>query len=250
MEGGVVVLADRLYKISVFGEFDSIQPDPDTILVFMEYFGSKGFVPSLYIEVIASPNAAMQKQRIALVTNNGGRKISIGSNRIDIEFIQTVDIAFSKEERDSFNSFASDAIDFIFSRFSKASNRLAINTESLLVDLTEEQINSFSRRFTTPISMYTEVPLKEWSIRLVTKKQENVNEKTEQFNVITAIKKTVLQKTKDDQPVITDGFSISGDLNTAGENQGYRFNGHDLSCFLMIVNAWLDSILKDLGDGM
>ena len=248
LEGGGVVLADRIYKISVFGEFDSIQPDPETMLVFMEHFGSKGFVPSLYIEVIASPNATMQKQRIAMVTNNESKKISIGSNRIDIEFIQTEDVTFAKETRDEFNIFASEAIEFIFSRFGKISNRLAINTESLLVDLTEEQIDRFNRQFTTPITIYSNTPLKEWSIRLVAKKQEKVNEKIEQFNVITAIKKTALQKTEDNQPIITEGFSISGDFNTIGENQSYRFNSNDLSCFLVIVNSWLDSILKDLGD--
>lgn len=244
------MLVDRIYKISVFGEFDSIQPDPDTMLVFMEHFGSKGFVPSLYIEVVASPNATMQKQRVALVANNENKKISIGSNRIDIEFGQTEDVAFSKETRNEFNGFASDAIEFIFSRFRKTSNRLAINTESLLIDLTEEQVDRFNRRFTTPISIYSNTPLKEWSIRLVAKKQEKVNEKTEQFNVITVIKKTVLQKTENNQPVITEGFSISGDLNTVGENQSYRFNNNDLSCFLVIVNSWLDSILKDAGDEM
>ncbi len=244
------MLADRMYRISAFGEFDSIQPDPDTMLMFIQHFGGKGFVPSLYIEVVASPNSTMQKQRVALVTNNEDKKISIGSNRIDIELKHSEDTALSKEERDEFNIFAVEAVEFIFSTFGKTSNRLALNTESLLVDLTDEQVNSFTRRFTTPISFYSDCPLKEWSIRLVAKKQEKVDEKTEQINVITAIKKTVLQKTKDNKPVLYDGFSVSGDLNTIAENQNYRFNSHDLSCFLDIVDSRLDSILKDLGDGM
>lgn len=245
-----MVLVDRVYKVSVFGEFESIQPDPETMLSFMQHFGANGFVPSLYVEVLAGPNGAIQKNRVALVTNTGDRKITIGSSRIDIEFIQNEDAQFSMEEREVFNRFASETIEYVFSNYSKASNRLAINTESLLIDLSDKMIESFSKRFTTPISIYGENPLKEWSIRLVTKKQEKINDKTEQFNIITAIKKTVLQKTKDDQPVLADGFSISGDLNTAGENQRYRFDSHDLSSFLKVVNSWLDCILKDIGDGI
>lgn len=244
------MLADRVYKVSVFGEFESIQPDPETMLSFMQRFGEEGFVPSLYVEVLASPNGAIQKNRVALITNTGDRKITIGSSRIDIEFIQNEDMQFTKEERDAFNSFASETIEFVFSQYSKASNRLAINTESLLIDLTDDQIESFGRRFTTPITIYGENPIKEWSIRLVTRKQEKINDKTEQFNVITAIKKAVLQKAKDNQPILSEGFSISGDLNTVAENQSYRFDSHDLSSFLMVVNAWLDCILKDLGDGL
>lgn len=102
------MLADRVYKLSVFGEFESIQPDPETMLSFMQRFGEEGFVPSLYVEVLASPNGAIQKNRVALITNTGDRKITIGSSRIDIEFIQNEDIQFTKEERDAFNSFASE----------------------------------------------------------------------------------------------------------------------------------------------
>ena len=88
-------LADRVYKVSIFGEFESIQPDPETMLSFMQHFGAKGFVPSLYVEVLAGPNGAIQKNRVALVTNTGDRKITIGSSRIDIEFIQNEDAQFS-----------------------------------------------------------------------------------------------------------------------------------------------------------
>ena len=56
------MLADRIYKISFLGELESIQPNPETMLYFIQHFGEKGFVPSLYAEVITIPNTALHNR--------------------------------------------------------------------------------------------------------------------------------------------------------------------------------------------
>lgn len=243
------MVVDCSYKISTFGDFSDIVPSADTMTFFFEKVRDYALLPSVFQELqIKNGNTQpISQQRIALISTDGKEKVSITSGRIDYEITTRSDEKLDPEYRQQINEKICKVFEIIFEKFSKKSSRLALNTESLVVNLSDEEISAFMSRYTNPISLYSVMPLDEWSTRLMVRKTENISGNQEKYNVITNLSKVELQKQVDGNVVHSIGFAANVDINTVPENTIQRYSAVDLAHFTNVAIGWWDQIIAEMG---
>ena len=252
-KGCLTVIVDRVYKISAFGDFASISATPDNMQYFFDSFREDNFLPSVYqelqINVMGNQNPLVpipSQQRIMLISSDDTQKISIGSNRIDFEISTTNDVQLLPEQRIAINQKITNAFAKIFEKFNKTAARLALNTESLVINLSPAEYNHFLEQYSNPLTMYNNVPLGEWGTRLMIRKAAAIGDVDETFNVITNIQKKVMQKVVNGEVQTHDGFGVSVDINTIAENSVPRFTSSHIQAFIDCTTSWWDSIISEL----
>lgn len=243
---------DRIYRISAFGDFLNIQPTPENMFFFLESFKDYGLVPSIFQEMKIENSALppVPLQRIAMVSIDNSRKtnerISIASNRMDFQITTTDDIQLNNEQIKEINETAYNRFNVIFNKYDKKSSRLALNTESLLTDLSDKEVIDFMARYTNPIELYNRHAMSEWGTRLVVREKNNISGKEDFLNIITIIEKTILLKNQDQQMIQKNGFSINIDINTVAENSSERFTSENIADFIKIATNFYDSIVSEI----
>lgn len=242
------MVIDHSYKISTFGDFSDITPSAETMMFFFEKSKDYGLLPSVFqeLQIKNGSNLPVTQQRIALISNDSSEKVSISSGRIDYEITAKCDMKLDPKYREELNKKICGVFAFIFEKFNKKSSRLALNTESFVINLGDEEITEFMSRYTNPISLY-EAPLDEWSTRLLVRKSKHILASEERFNIITNISKAALQKQVDGNVVHSTGFAVNVDINTVPENTIQRYGSNDLACFIDIAIGWWDQIIAEMG---
>lgn len=242
------MVVDQSYRISAFGEFSDIQPTTENMLFFLNGFKDYGMVPSVFQEVKFDKNIPqpISQQRIALVSSDNTEKFSFSSNRVDFEITATDDTKLDIEKRKDINKRIESAFKIVFEQFDKKATRLALNTESVVLNLNSEQVIEFMSKYTNPISLYNNSPMDEWSTRLMIRKKEAIRNKEEVFNVITNLSKAVLQKSENGGIIQKNGFLVNVDINTIAENESKRFDILDLVDFVEISTNWWDTIIAEM----
>lgn len=247
-KGCSTMIVDRIYKISAFGDFSDITPTAENMMFFLENFKEDGLIPTVFQEFKIDNGTPQPKamQRIALISNDGLVNIPIGTARIDYEIKITEDVKLSPSELDKVKEKIVRILGLIFNHFCKSASRLALNTENLIVGLSDVEIASFLKLFSNPISSYNAGSLEEWSTRLMVRKDAIIGERKEKFNVITAVAKTNLHKNVNNEIEESVGFSISGDINTIAEKTALRFGAEDFEPFIDVVTSWWENIINEL----
>ena len=249
-KGDLKMIVDRSYKISAFGNFSSISATAESLLYYLEAFKKYGLVPSIYQE-LSMQNGAIQPfpvQRIALVSADNKEKITIGLNRIDYEIIASDDIKISCDKMEEYNSRIIDSFELILKAANLSASRLALNAEALVINLSQQELDLFLAKYTNPISLFEPQSMTEWSTRLVSRKSDFINGSSEDFNVIAIIQKTSLQKQVNGQVELSNGFSISIDINTIAENTLARFEAVQVEEFIKVSTNWYNTILREVGN--
>ena len=243
------MVIDHSYKISAFGDFSDITPNADTMMYFFEKLKDLGLLPSVFQELQIKADGAppVTQQRIALLSNDGREKVSIASGRIDYEITAKSDEKLEPAYRQQLNTKICKVFELIFDKFIKKSSRLALNTASFVINLSDDEITEFMSHYSNPISLYSETPLDEWSTRLMVRKTEHILEPEEKINVITNLSKAALQKQVDGEFVHSTGFAVNVDINTVPENTIQRYSATDLACFVNIAVGWWDKIIAEMG---
>lgn len=244
------MIIDKVYKISAFGEFSDIKPTSENMMFFLANFSSSKLIPSLTNEIsfIASIDGSdapkrTEIQRIALINEDATEQISIGSNRIDYTITAKNDCKFELEDLTDFNEKILNAFKVIFEKFNKKSSRLALNTHSLFVNLSEEEVNAIEAKFSNPINLY-QGSLDEWNTHLMIR-QEAELENQEEFNIITNISKMFYPKPN--EPEKEPGFAVQLDINTIGENSELRFSVESINKFITFSNELWNTITSQIG---
>ena len=243
-----------VYKISAFGDFRDIVPAHETMTSLLEIFKEYEMIPTLFNEfmlpVSAMPIAkkdalkqpAQQSQlRIALTTNDGLEQIFIESSRIDYEIRSNESVEMDDASASQNNERIAEIFGLLFDKYKKRASRLAFFTQSIIVDFTNEEIALFLKKFSNPVSIYSESPLYEWSTRLVTRQDVQVEGMSETINVITDIIKAQVVRT-DQAMLVTadvDGIQIGIDINTIPEVSTSRFSAKGINEFSFnALNLW------------
>lgn len=239
------MVVDRSYKISVFGDFSEIKPTPDNMSYFLSSFKDYSLVPSIFQEINIGSNQPIQ--RIALLSPDNKEQVTIATNRMDYQVINSLDIKFTQEQIAGFVSKIVTIFSDILGHFNKASSRLALNTESQIIDLSIAQLQDFMSKYSNPITIYNGTPLDEWNTRLMIKKEVSLGGKRELLNVISIISKVGLNKEENGQTMTSEGFSVDIDINTIPENNVPRFTGSDISYFSSVANDLWAMIIKEMG---
>ena len=243
------MVIDRSYKISAFGSFLDIVPDTDTMMFFLESFKEYGLVPSIFQELQITPPSTqpVAVQRDALLSSDNKKQISISSNRIDFEVKAQDDIKLSPDQLMIINQEIEHCFQVIFEKFNKKSTRLALNTESFIVNLDDSEVNQFMSKYTNPISLYNTRPLDEWNTRLMVREEAPISGINETFNIITILAKANMQKQVEGEVRQSVGFTVNTDINTVAENAVPRFTYASIREFIGIVGSWWDTIISEMG---
>ena len=254
------MLVDSIYKVSAFGDFEGVAVTPENILFFMEAFKDKGLVPTVIQELKLEPTNLLDGgqvismpfgsntlpiQRLALFSGDGQEECIIGTNRMDYEIKVVENKEIDDSEMKVYNERIVVAFDTVFNKFSIASTRLALNTVSLLVDLSEDEVKSFIAKFSNPISMYSDpTQVSEWATHLMIRNDVVFGKSSETINIITDISRIKAQKKGTD--ILKDAFHISLDINTIAEKSAPRFVADEIKEFLDLVGSARKSIIDDI----
>lgn len=243
------MIIDKSYKVSAFGSFADIVPTSDNIMFFLEKFQNDGLITSLAQELVVQngvPGAVpVPMNRIALLSNNGEIQIVIGTNRIDYSFTVQQDAKLSQEELSAINKSVVNFYKIVFQKYNKLASRLALNTESLMVDLSEIDMQNFFEKYSNPLSLYNGV-LDEFNAHYMARKNICIP-KEETLNVITNISKTSITKTSEGKELVSSGFILHTDINTIAENVEHRFDDVSFDSFLKEANGLWELIVKEVG---
>ena len=240
------MLFDRSYKISAFGDFSDITPTQENMEYMLGKFGKSGLLPSIFQEIV-TPNKGefpVSVQRIALISNDGSKQVIIASNRVDFILQINSDKELSDVDINDLNQESKNIFADLFNKFEKKSNRLALNTESFIVELNNEELKKFMLQFNNPISIYNGI-LDEWNIRMMIRQECPIRTRTENANIITEISRSEFLKKVEGEMKNTTGFFVFNDINTVFSNQ-MRFEAEDLHDFSVYASKLWRKILEDI----
>lgn len=243
------MVIDTSYTISAFGNFSDVIPTAETMQFFLNSFGKKDLIPSVFQEyqIEADIQKAMPVQRVSLISSDNKEQVTISSNRIDYQVMVNDDTKLDAQYRDGINQKVCNIYETIFKYFKKQSTRLALNAESLVVDISPEEVSDFMSKYSNPIAIFNENQMFEWSTRLVVKESRPINGQKETINIIAVIAKTMINKVEEDQTTNLDGFKINIDINTIAENELSRFSKPDIEDFVKISTGLWDNIIEEMG---
>lgn len=242
------MVIDRVYKISAFGNFSDITPDTETMMFLLNEFKEDGLIPSMVQEVaVSNVTPAIPKattNRIALLSSDAQEQAIVGTNRIDYAITLNGEEKITSEKLEYINKRINKFFRVIFGKYDRKANRLALNTESLIINLTSQEIDAFISKYKNPISIYGE-RLDEWNVHLMVKKEILMGE-NEAINVISDIAKSQITKTVGEKNEVFDGFVVQTDINTIAENSLYRFSHQSVEIFIQKVNELWNLVMNEM----
>lgn len=243
------MIIDKEYKVSAFGEFSDIQPDSKNMMFLLGELSDYNFIPTLTNEVnfVASldgSSAPRQNmvQRIAFVSQDNSEQVLIGTNRIDYTISSDKLGVFSADEIENYNEKIFHVFNVVFGKFNKKASRLALNTQSFLVELNDEEIANIEKSFPNPIALYQK-SLDEWNAHYMVREKIKIDN-IEKINVITNISKVFITREDD---VKMPAFSVQLDINSLGENIIQRFTVKSMEVFISEANKLWKDVVAQIG---
>jgi len=241
------MINNQNYKVSAFGDFNSIVPTTENMMALLEKFKIYEFVPSIFNEIVVDNNnlPPQNVQRIALISPSGNEQIIIGTNRIDYIINSSESTEIEYDDITQINDKVLNCFRIILEKFNRRASRLAINAESLITEM--DNITEFLDKYSNPISLYSSSDLREWNTRLMTRKSIDINDESEELNVITILTRVNRKIENENEIKIEDGIVIHVDINTLYENGNQRFSVNEIEGFLTFAISLLQQIIKEIG---
>lgn len=206
------------YIASIFGDFDKIEVNSENVYRLMGIFKEEHLIPSTMQEaIINGNNIPVVVVRPRLSTINNEISIEIMTNRIDVELRSLDKIIVNEENFERFIEKASDYIERVCNGFNVKGNRLAINTDEIIVDnLNNKKVNDLSPN--EKINLFKDNEIYEWTTQSVVRNNVNIsNGKSEEINIILSLSKN------DNITLNEGGLRVSVDINTVPNNTEMRF---------------------------
>lgn len=251
---------DVEYDLSIFGDFREITPNNEILLNLMEIFNNYNMLPSTIQEVSISQPARMTtpiqppttkiNQLVAFRTSGGDTEVIFRPNRVDFNTYSLNGDNISLEKIDLHKKHAGEIFSKILEKYSKLSTRLALNSVSLLLRLTEEQTKIFQKRFTNNIPYYLDKNIPEWDIRQMIKEKITLGDNEDELNVIFDIRNININQETDGKTEFVRGYKIHLDINTTAANNNPRYSGDDIVKFINTVSEIRDKILSEILSGV
>jgi hypothetical protein len=218
------------YQIAIFGVFEDITPNSDTLKYLIETFADKELIPTTFQEL----NPIIPDQiinRLSLKSSDDVWTIEFSSNRIDIIKSNT---NFGVTKMNSVSEFVNDVKDIIKKindKFPKKYNRLALVTRHLLKEMSIEEMSSIYHKTVKTVETYQKSEPVEWNNRVVARIPVLIkNEET--FNIISEINRIKGNLKINSKLQKIDRVELKFDINTFQAITEYRFDFEDLIIFL------------------
>ena len=215
------------YQASIFGDVSDIKPTPDNTKTLIDLFSDKRFIPNSFQELGASG----VKIRLSFMSLNQEWIVTFPSNRIDIERHAIEPQGKNLGELSDFCSEVSNLFERVTKEFKKKANRIALVTNFLLEEMTEETLSNVYLKLFHPPKFYEENPPFEWNWRTVSRKPIDLDGRNETLNVITTINRVQGELPMRNETQLFDRVQLSFDINTTPENKEYRFEPQHIATF-------------------
>ncbi len=234
------------FQLVLFGSYEDISAKPDTIRYFMDALKDKELIPTVFQEFkISNSPTPVTDNRLNLRSSDGDWGINFGLERIDIQKMNTnvgeVDMRDLKE----FSHEVKGIVKIIEEKFPKKHSRLAMVTQYLMKEMTEEELlNTFDKNFKT-IDFFKNNKPTEWRNRVLSKTQRKISDKQESINLIAGVNRGKVNLKKNSKIEIVDRVHLQFDINTYQDTTpDYRFELKDIISFIDEVNG-IENELKE-----
>lgn len=215
------------FQAVLFGSWEEVKPKPENIIFFTQEFTDKELIPTTFQEF--GPKGI--QERLILRSSDGIWNVEFGTDRIDIHK-NNANLNSSIGNLKSFIDDITKISNVILDKYPKKLNRLALVTQYLLKEMSEEEMKLIFNKLVNTIDLYKSNDIAEWNNRVVSKIKSQVRDKDEFFNVISEVKKiTANIKLKEIEKNI-NRIELKFDINTFHGNSDYRFDKEDISSFL------------------
>lgn len=234
---------DIVCQISMFGDFTSIKPDPETVQSMLTKFSDYGLLPSIFQEgnFTLSPNPQLSKtkttNRLQMVSLEKKINVMFASNRIDVNRTST----------DLNSGVTNDDINELLDILGKAvsglsATRIGFNTTSLL----DNPSASLLQKIQPSLDFYSDP--NELVLRANKRKDITFGEgSSEKSNVILTAQKTMGNLLINNQQIpVENGLILQFDINTIPENTDPRFFSANTKEYVVAANQLRNAILGNL----
>lgn len=197
-------------KYSIFGKYDYIEATPEIISKLFQAFAADEFMPNMInlLKIEQPQNTVQQILRPQLINRKMSCTISLLPERVDVEF--------------SNNKYTENVLDYLkrlIDLFDLRISRIALNTSTVLDNLSEAEIKQLNTKLTPPENYSNERNLVEYSSRRISRKVlDTINENINVGRNITSITQII-----EGQQAINQ-IQIDTDINTLGELTKERFD--------------------------
>jgi hypothetical protein len=239
-------MIDIKVKYQAVAFLPSIETNQSNISQMMGLFADKGLVPTSFHEV--SNITPISQLRFSLQSPNNEWNIHFGIDRIDIAKNATDAKGSNLGTLEQFCADVSDYFSKILSKHPQKANRIALSSNVLLKEMTEDKLNAVYLKLFNPIKLYSENNTREWNSRVVARISKKVNSVDEIFNFITDINRISGQLNLNQEVVPVDRIAINMDINSIPNNTVNRFGEIDITDFYKTVSIWHNDIITDIFD--
>jgi len=230
----------------------SIEANQNNISQMMGLFTDIGLIPTTFQEI--TPISPAPQLRFSLQSANnewfiffGFEGIRITKNPIDPK----------GNNLGSIEQFSVDVSNFlvkILNKQPKKANRIALSSNVILEEMTEESLNNIYGKLFNPIQLYSNNKPIEWNSRTVFRLDKQVDSIKETLNFISEINRSSVLLNQGNMPinilnqglVPTDRIFINLDINTIPNNTKYRFGEAEIATFYKNMSLWHKDLLKEI----
>jgi hypothetical protein len=223
------------YQVSLFGNFDDISPNQETIRTFLDLFSDKGFIPNIHNEVTISlsdnadgaKNNSSTKPRLRLSSSDSSWNIIFSSERMDFILVNSNIGVFDMPDFAGFIEDCKNFVGKIGNKYPRKYRRIGVVQKISLAEKPEY----IQKKFSKNIPLFDDKPLFDWVNRIST--QETIPNDT--MNIISEIRRIKIPLLINSQQSIFDGFLITFDINTMDENRDYRIGKDNLEHYINVI---------------
>lgn len=231
------------HQIVVFGNYDDITPNIDTIKYFIDVFADKNLIPSQFTEISLNLTGNTvnnsDTSRLSLTSTNGMWNIRFNVDRIDFVLTNSNIGKIDMPGAESFLTEVDDILTKVSKKFPKTHKRVGLVSQYLFKGI--DSSNS-SKKANKTITFFNDKPIIEWSNKTATRITIQIPE-AEVINISNELRWVKTNIKIEDKSALFDGLLLNIDINTINENQNYRFNNDNLKLLLKEISQ-IGEVLK------
>jgi hypothetical protein len=232
------------FQVSLFGEFADIRPNNGIFLQLLSNLQEEAFIPSTVNQAVLDAGTGKVKMdsRMRMVSQDEEWSINFLGERIDFNYNNNSEETRSFKKVDDLYGYIKNLMDKVYPIFTDViGNRIAFNGKAIMNEMTDEQIRDFMSAFSTPLSIYNDKDLTEWSVKFNEQKKLEWGDKSEICNCITEISRFVGEGGSKTNRVL-----LSVDVNTVRSNTINRFTYEDILGFSEEARNLSDLIISEI----
>lgn len=243
-------------QLSIFGDYSQQDKSTSFIISLLQVLKEDNFLPqSIQNKSINPANGEVTKSDIiSLDSQSTNWKIVLMNNRIDFNYVRT-NQSDPIKGLDTLIVEGIQNIERVLTILNIPSsptigNRLAVNVQTIIEDLPDEDINKIGKKIiTAPISQYESSFYEDWSASVNKQIHCDINKhKKEIVNYILEIEKIV--NVNKDSEKGNKAILVHNDINTIPQNSNPRFTKEDFISFIKLetIKTFIQNSITEISE--